>query len=234
MRLRSFWGRLLTTFCLSCSAYALPVQDLSSLPHQVENFLKQQLNNPGVTRVEISVKRPDPRLRLKQCDRELTLRNKTRNLLAGNMTIQVACEGSSPWSFFLTAQVKQWGTIVTANRDLDKGMTLSAADLTSAEYELARLGHGFYRDQNSVVGMAVKRRIAKGSPIRTASLTPPRMVTKGDQVTIIASNGAVSVRIAGVAMSHGKHGEQIRVKNSHSERVIKARVSGKGTVTVLM
>lgn len=234
MRLRSFWARLFTTFCLSCSAYALPVQDLSDLPNQVEKFLQQQLKANAVKRLEISVKRPDPRLRLNQCDKELTLSNKSRNLSASNMTIQVACEGSRPWSFFVSAQVKQWAAIVTANSDLDKGHILTAADLSHTEQDISRIGHGFYQDPQSVVGMAVKRSINKGSPVRSAALTPPLLISKGDQVTIIASNGPISVKIAGEALAHGKQGQQIRVKNSHSERVIKARVTGKGTVSVIM
>lgn len=234
MELRSFWARLFVTFCVSCSAYALPAQDLSDLPRQVEEFLQQEMNPEGTKRVEISVKRPDPRLRLNQCDKELTFSNKTRNTSVSHITVQVACEGNRPWSFFVSAQIKQWATIVVASSDLNKGHILTSNDLNEEQREISRLSHGFYQDKGSIIGMAVKRMIKKDEAVRSALITPPRLVNKGDQVTIIASNGNVSVRIAGEALAHGKQGQQIKVRNSHSERIIKAQVTGKGTVKVLM
>ena len=49
---------------------------------------------------------------------------------------------------------------------------------------------------------------------------------------IIASKGSMSVKMPGEALSDGHEGRQIRVKNSRSERIIRATVVGPGEVLV--
>ncbi|MCY1454933.1 flagella basal body P-ring formation protein FlgA [compost metagenome] len=60
------------------------------------------------------------------------------------------------------------------------------------------------------------------------------MVSKGDQVVISAMSPAINVRMPGEALSNGAPGEQIRVRNLSSGRVVKARVKGPGQVQVDM
>jgi flagella basal body P-ring formation protein FlgA len=57
-------------------------------------------------------------------------------------------------------------------------------------------------------------------------------VSKGDQVVISARNSGLNVRMPGEALSNGAPGEQIRVRNLGSHRIIKARISGPGQVEV--
>ena len=56
----------------------------------------------------------------------------------------------------------------------------------------------------------------------------------GDKVVIGGSNGSVSVKMPGEAMEDGAVGAQIRVRNTRSNREIKARVSAAGQVRVDM
>ena len=60
----------------------------------------------------------------------------------------------------------------------------------------------------------------------------PKVVKKGDEVMIVATKGALSVRSSGVALSDGRVGQQISVKNSATKRIVKARVKRKGLVQV--
>lgn len=60
------------------------------------------------------------------------------------------------------------------------------------------------------------------------------VVRKGDQVVISAGNSTIQVKMPGEALSAGAVGEQIRVRNLNSKRVVKARVTGPGQVEVAM
>ena len=51
-------------------------------------------------RYEIQVNNLDPRLRLAQCDKELTATLESPAQPMGRVTVRVRCEGSSPWTIF--------------------------------------------------------------------------------------------------------------------------------------
>lgn len=60
------------------------------------------------------------------------------------------------------------------------------------------------------------------------------VVHKGDQVVISAGSSTIQVKMPGEALSAGAIGDQIRVRNLNSKRVVKARVTGPGQVEVAM
>ncbi|MNI79624.1 flagellar basal body P-ring biosynthesis protein FlgA [compost metagenome] len=70
--------------------------------------------------------------------------------------------------------------------------------------------------------------------ITLVNLEQAEVISKGDQVVIIARSGTLSVRMPGEALSNGGMREQIRVKNLNSKRVIKAQVIAPGQVEVAM
>ncbi|WP_068760288.1 flagellar basal body P-ring formation chaperone FlgA, partial [Oleiphilus sp. HI0128] len=87
---------------------------------------------------------------------------------------------------------------------------------------------------SDVEGMVARRSIRPGSTIQPGHLTPPKLVKRGDNVVIVASNSAISVRMNGTAMTDGALGQQIPVQNLQSKRVVKARVSEPGLVIITL
>ena len=81
-------------------------------------------------RYEIEVKQLDPRMRMPMCDKELTasLENTPRPL--GRVTVKVRCEGSSPWTVFVPAQVRLFREIVTTTRALRRAGSIEPQDVT--------------------------------------------------------------------------------------------------------
>lgn len=57
-------------------------------------------------------------------------------------------------------------------------------------------------------------------------------ILRGSTVTIISSQGNVEVSLPGKALEDGQKGELIRVENSQYRRILEARVSGEGVVTL--
>jgi len=84
------------------------------------------------------------------------------------------------------------------------------------------------------VGKALKRPASIGDTIMRHNLTRPLVIKRGDQVTLEASAGAITVVASGVAMSNGHIGEQIKVKNTSSKRIVNARIVNQGTVRVTL
>ncbi len=62
----------------------------------------------------------------------------------------------------------------------------------------------------------------------------PILIKRGDAVTITAEGDGLSVKMPGVAMSDGRRGEQIRIKNNNSAKIVDAQVTEPGEVAVPM
>ena len=95
-----------------------------------------------------------------------------------------------------------------------------------------QLNYGYFTSVEPVAGMIAKRNIKAGTPLTPVMLTPPRLIEKGDSVLIQASNDRITVKMPGLAMSNGRQGQQIMVKNVQSNRVVRAKVVAVGIVNV--
>ena len=84
------------------------------------------------------------------------------------------------------------------------------------------------------MGMVSKRSIRQGEVVRLSNMAPPLLVAKGDHVKITAAAGQLSVSTNGIALTKGRKGEQIRVRNIGSEKILRARITGQGRVNVIL
>lgn len=201
------------------------------LEFTVEDYL-QQNGLPG--RYEIQVNNLDPRLRMPLCDNELTASLESPAQPLGRVTVKIRCEGSAPWSIFVPAQVKLFRDVVVAARPLKRGEVIGDADITLIERDTGLLNQGYLTEPSQAVGRKLMRPSQANQVLTPTFLQQAEAVRKGDQVQISARSGKINVHMTGEALSDGTVGQQIRVRNSSSQRVIKARVVGPGLVEVSM
>jgi flagella basal body P-ring formation protein FlgA len=184
-------------------------------------------------RYEIEVRQLDPRLRMPLCDKELTASLESPRPV-GRVTTRVRCEGSSPWTVFVPAQVHLFRNVVTAIRPLKRDTVVSEQDVAMRERDIGQLGQGFLSSIDQAVGQKMLRPMVIDQIISPNFLEQPQMVRKGDEVVITARSGSIAVRMPGEALSDGAFNEQIRVRNLNSKRVIKANITGPGQVEAPM
>lgn len=84
-----------------------------------------------------------------------------------------------------------------------------------------------------LVGYLPRRPLAAGQPIRLTDLKPDIVVRRRDLVTVQFRTSGMSLSTRGEALRDGARGDIIQVRNSHSRKVIEARVVGPDTVEVL-
>ena len=99
---------------------------------------------------------------------------------------------------------------------------------------MSQYRQGYSINIDDIVGKEVKYTINKGDAFRTSMLDAPLAIKRGDEVVMEASIGSIRVSSNGTAISDGRIGQQIRVKNNQSERVINARVVGPGKVASIL
>jgi flagella basal body P-ring formation protein FlgA len=94
-------------------------------------------------RYEIQVNQLDPRLRMPMCDKELTATLESPARPLGRVTVKVRCEGASPWTVFVPAQVKLFRDIVTTTRPLKRTGIIEPQDVTLRERDISLINQGF-------------------------------------------------------------------------------------------
>ncbi|MBV6827387.1 flagellar basal body P-ring formation chaperone FlgA [Pseudomonas sp. PD9R] len=185
-------------------------------------------------RYEIQVNQLDPRLRMPLCDKELTATLESPAKPLGRVTVKVRCEGSSPWTVFVPAQVRLFRDVVTTTRPLRRAGIIESSDVTLRERDISLISQGYLTSLDQAIGQRLTRPMVTDQVITLVHIEQAEVIRKGDQVVITARSGTLSVRMPGEALANGGLSEQIRVKNLNSQRVIKAQVIAPGQVEVSM
>ena len=201
------------------------------LEFTVEDYLA---TSQTVGRYEIQVNQLDPRMHMPMCDKELTATLESPAQPMGRVTVKVRCDGASPWSVFVPAQVRLFREVVTTTRPLKRASIISPEDVTLRERDISVSSQGYLVSVDEAIGQKLVRPMVADQLITQVHLEQAEVVRKGEQVVISARSGTLNVKMPGEALSNGGINEQIRVKNLNSQRVIKARITAPGQVEVAM
>lgn len=237
LRKRFTSGALLLIAAAMCShsstAGTPDRHSLTEISDRVTNvLLDHYLASDRYADVEVNTQAPDARLRLAKCSEPLII-SLPHNPSGGRVTSQVACRANdTQWSIYVISQVKLLAQVVVARTPLLRGQAIRADDVQMAVADVTRLSQGFYSAAEDVIGMEPRRSINPGDQLRVQWLVAPKAVKRGERVTLVAKSSAVAVETVGTALSDGRMGEQIRVRNERSDRIVKGTVSGDKLVSI--
>jgi len=218
--------------CQSANAQA-PIENIEGIRSKVAQFLTDEYSLTNAEKVEVRVGKLDTRLRLAKCSQNLELNLKDTTKSGGNINVQVACN-SGAWTILVPAQAKVYRSVAVAGRNLQRGDVVSAADLSSTIKDVGDLRMGFVLTPGEIIGKEIKVAVNKGETFRTSALDSPLVIKRGDLVSMESSAGEISVTTSATAVSDGRIGQQIRVKNNQSARIINAKVVGTGKVQSIL
>ena len=220
-----------------CSAYGAmtSMQDIERVvTHKVDAELKRQhISDQSNQRVSFRVHSIDPRLQLVRCSQALEADIQGTRLI-GKISAKVSCRGNQPWSVYVPVSILIYKKVVTARAPLARGALLTNKHLQLTEVEISSLNQGYLNAVHLATGKQLKRSIRLNDVVKPNMLIEPKIISRGDDLTIFASSGALEVRSTGVALTDGKMGQQIRVKNKASKKIISATVISKGVVRVAL
>jgi len=207
-------------------------QNLQVLRQNVVSFLKSHYQGEHIARTQVEVSPLDSRLRLTDCAQPLTMELDDPELRGGNISVHTRCGGPRPWAIYVPARVSVYRPLPVASRGLNRGHRITHADVAVEVRDTGHLRQGFITQAETPVGLELRRPLAAGEAFRMGILVEPLAVTRGDHVRLRADTGAIAVITRGTALDDGRLGEQIRVRNNQSERVVKALITGPGEVRV--
>jgi flagella basal body P-ring formation protein FlgA len=216
-------------------AQEAPTGLAADLESQVRQFALDGSHPAGATapRIEVSIGSLDPRLRLAPCQRiEPYLPTGMR--LWGKARIGLRCvEGTSKWNVYLPVTVRVFGPGLVASNGAAVGAVLGAADVMTAEVDLAEDNSAAVTDANLAVGHAVTRTLKPGQSLRQSDLKPRQWFTAGDTVKVVAQGPGFSVSGEGQALTNGTEGQTARVRIDNG-RVVSGQPTGEHQIELAL
>jgi flagella basal body P-ring formation protein FlgA len=131
-------------------------------------------------------------------------------------------DGGMTNSFQVMIQIEIQKRVSVVARGLQAGQVIVANDLEERWDRVTRLNASMYPEEEAIVGRAARRALMAGSAIKSADLSEPVVIAKGQKVKVSLSKGDVSVVVDGVAQSSGIKGAKIEVAYGSK----KSKISG--------
>ncbi len=228
---------LISTLLVASISQADTVQDIERLRQHVaahtSSYYRSVYGEADFKKnVQINVGHIDSRLRLAQCDDNLTFKIHEPPHNARNITVKTSCTSERRWTVYVPVSLDVYAEVVVATRSLQRGDVLDEEDIEFKRMNTSSVGRGYIGDPSRALGMEIKRPIKPGDVVRLPHLTRPNIVHKGQTVVVSTLSRFLKVETSGVALVDGHLGERIRVKNERSNRVVSAEVTAPGKVTV--
>ncbi|HDS1219837.1 flagellar basal body P-ring formation chaperone FlgA [Stenotrophomonas sp. TWI143] len=149
-----------------------------------------------------------------------------------NTTVEVSCPDAGGWRLFVPVKVRRNQTVLVLARGIAAGETLTAADISTAQRDAARIAGAVLADPNAAIGRIARRPLQAGTLLSSNDLVTQRLIKRGDNVALVSRRGSVEVRIAGRAMGDAGENERISVENLSSRRIVQGTVDARGDVIV--
>jgi len=227
----------LSLISLGFTSQAKPMSGLEQMRQSIQQVLGEQVtqmaNEMGLAEYEskIETHQLDSRLQLPTCTQAVKVKLPP-SLSLGRSQIKVSCSGGKPWALNVPVNIILITDVVVLNQPVSRGTAISEDLLAYRKINLGGLRNGYFLKKGLVIGKQSKRALSGETVLNGHLVLPPVLVHKGDKVMIMAKKGSMSVKMPGEALNNGREGKQIRVKNTRSNRIIKAKVVDSGLVVV--
>jgi flagellar basal body P-ring formation protein FlgA len=207
-----------------------PESILDAAREHLEQAARAQLTG----RVEVQMGYLDPRLRLAQCAQPLETFQASGARPTGRTSVGVRCPDITGWTIYVAANVDIFGKALVTTRSLPRSADLAPGDVQLVETSLANLGAGYLNDSADIDGMVTRRPLPAGTALTPAMVKAPRLVRRGDRVTLVGGEGPIQVEMLGEAINDGARGERVRVRALNSQRIVEGWVVSASVVKVTL
>lgn len=132
----------------------------------------------------------------------------------------------------VSAEIAEWREVPVANRALGRGSLIGPDDIVMARLNIAALPKDALPDMSRIVGLELKREVGEGTAFKAADLAIPPVIQAGAKVTMRYRTDLFEATATGVALESGIAGQEIKVRNEHSKKVVIGTVIEPGLVGV--
>lgn len=123
-------------------------------------------------------------------------------------------------------------TIAMLSRSYSRDEIVSRDDIIMERVPRGQVGARAVLSADEIAGKAVRRDQRARQPLDPDDFTRPMLVRRGETVTIFFEIPGLTLTARGKALESGIDGDMVNVVNSQSNRIIRARIVGRGKVSV--
>jgi len=206
-------------------------QPLSEIRSAAQSYVRSLLP-PSSGESTVTAGELDSRLRLAKCPTRLSVALPAGMALQARATVGVSCPGPVHWTLFVPVTVESRINVLVLRHAVARDARLTAEDVTIETRTTAGPGTAYLTKPTELAGRTVRRPLAAGTTLAVEMFAPDLIVHRGQEVTLLASVGAIEVRAGGRALSDAAAGARIQVQNLSSMRVIEGVVESADIVRV--
>lgn len=207
----------------------------SQIETQIEQFIQQveykrlQSIYPDA-RIQIQIQNKVALDYLPECDHKIDIENQRPDAI-NRTTYSISC--STPvWKSYVPVVQNILIQGIKATSPISRGEHINEKNTGIGEVDLSSLRGQLYTRSNPPYGLIASRNIRINSFITDQITEQADLVKKGSNVLITAQSNSIVVKMNGVALEDGVKGQQIRVQNSSSGRIIYGKVVSDSEVLV--
>ena len=202
---------------------------ISNIQQAAQDYIITTIPHPQGGTLEAKVSDIDRRIFATDCPEPLYTTSSSTNPSASNITVQVECR-IDKWKIYVPVRLTRTGPQVTITAPISRGQIISEQNVSISMVDLQRDRRQGFSTIDAVLGAKAKKNLRSGEIIEDRDIC---VVCRNETVTIKAIKFGMIITTKGVALKDGSHGEQIKVKNIKSNRIINGQVTGISEVTVI-
>lgn len=231
---RALFKRVYTSIGVLCIFFSFSVNSATeaqifAIQNAAQEYILANVEWPTGGTLEADAASIDSRIFATDCPEPLLASSSSTNPIASNITVQIECEADN-WRVYVPVRLTRTGPQVTLLSPISRGQIIAPHDITISMVDLQRFRRQGFSSLEAVIGAKAKKNMNAGDVVENRDIC---VVCRNETVTIRAVQSGMTITTKGVALTDGSHGEQIRVKNSKSNRIIEGRVTGISEVTVI-
>ena len=131
-----------------------------------------------------------------------------------------------------TSDIYYAQTVAVASKTIPAGYLISENHLKLQKVDY-KVPNDAISDLSGLQHLAANRLIHPGSVLRKRDLKKAKLVRRGEEVILSASTDHYSIETTATALQDGYFGDQIKLKNTNSNQIVRAVVSGSNRTQAL-
>lgn len=132
----------------------------------------------------------------------------------------------------VSGRIDRLVAVPVLKNSLKNGDIIGAMDIDFIDIPNNRVANGTILDEKDLMNMTPRRVLHGGKPVIINELEHPKMVDRGDAITLIFANGPMMLTVKGKSMQAGALGDTVRVSNTDSNKNLSGVVTAHREVTV--
>jgi len=220
-------GRIIVLFLLAAPVWAQ--QDWQT---ELTTTLLQQWQQLGgdVSNAEISLTSVSEDYQLPDCPvtPEISL---SKPIQPGRNGVELICP-SPWWQQFVAVQLHVMQDVAILTHAVNSGDPARPSGVIFSQQDLGELSQGYILQPSQLANMEYRRNLRAGTVLTPDMLRPAEVISRGQQVRVTVQRGAIKIESKAEALSDGRMGKTIRVRNLRSGKVVSGLVVGPGEVLI--